>query len=128
MSDDPPKYATGREIVLEFFPATPDRLIPRPSAFGLMRDDDGGVEIVDSAGSVLLRLAPVARNQGRLRPLCCDLCHHTGPGTELGFLRAEVPGSSGRRFRYLTACFDTAACDARRFDDVSVGRLLARGD
>jgi hypothetical protein len=61
-------------------------------------------------------------------PLCCDLCSWSGPGTELGFLRADVPGSEGRRWRYLTACFDTAACDARRLDDGSVARLLALGD
>lgn len=128
MSDEPPKLYTGREIVLEFFPATPDRLIPRPSAYALARDDEGGLEVHDREGSVLLRLAPVARNQGRMPPLCCDLCHRSGPGTEFGFLRAEVPGTGGRRYRYLTACFDTPACDARRFDDVSVGRLLARGD
>lgn len=128
MSDDPPKGHTGRDIVLEFFPATPDRLIPRQSAFALARDDEGGVAVRDRAGDVVLRLAPVARAPGKLPPLCCDLCHWSGPGTELGFLRADVPGSEGRRWRYLTACFDTAACDARRFDDASVARLLARGD
>jgi hypothetical protein len=43
-------------------------------------------------------------------------------------LRADVPGSEGRRWRYLTACFDTEACDARRLDDDRIDRLLARGD
>jgi hypothetical protein len=39
-------------------------------------------------------------------------------------MRSEVPGSAGRRFRYLMACRDTDACDARRFDDDSVEVLL----
>lgn len=128
MSDEPPKLYTGREIVLELFPATPERLVPRPSAFVLERDQDGGVAVLDRGGALLLRLAPVARAPGKMPPLCCDLCSWSGPGTDLGFLRADVPGSEGRRWRYLTACFDTAACDARRLDDRSVERLLAHGD
>lgn len=128
MSDEPPKFYTGREIVLELFPATPDRYVPRPSAFVLERDEDGALLVRDRAGDALLRLTPVVRAPGKLPPLCCDVCHRTGPGTEFGFLRAEVPGAGGRRWRYLTACFDTDACDARRLDDVSVLRLLARGD
>ena len=32
MSDEPRRSYTGREIVLELFPATPDRLIPKASA------------------------------------------------------------------------------------------------
>ena len=128
MSDEPPKLYTGRDIVLELFPATPDRLIPRPSAYRLERDEEGGVVVLDRSGHRLLLLAPVARAPGKLPPLCCDLCHWSGPGTELGFLRADVPGSEGRRWRYLTACFDTAACDARRLDDERIDRLLERGD
>lgn len=128
MSDEPPKLYTGREIVLELFPATPDRLVPRPSAYALERDEEGGVAVRDRRGALLLRLAPVARANGPVQQLCCDLCHWSGPGTHLGFLRADVPGAQGRRWRYVCACYDTAACDARRLDDASVERLLARGD
>ncbi len=128
MSDEPRRSYTGREIVLELFPATPDRLIPKASAYTVERDaDDAGVVVRERGnGRELLRLAPVERHNRRSLQLCCDLCHWSGNSRDLRFLRAEVPGAEGRRWRYLTACVDVEACDARRLDDARIDRLLTR--
>ena len=128
MSDEPRRSYTGREIVLELFPATPDRLVPKPSAYTVERDaDDAGLVVRGREnGRELLRLAPVERHNRRSLQLCCDLCHWSGNSRDLRFLRAEVPGAEGRRWRYLTACVDVEACDARRLDDARIDRLLTR--
>jgi len=126
VSDEPRRSYTGREIVLEFFPATPDRLVPRTSKYLVARDDDDGATVRDRAsGRPLLRLAPVERANRRTVRLCCDLCSWTGHSGDLHFLRAEVPGSEGRRWRYLSACVDVEACEARRLEDTLLDRLLA---
>jgi hypothetical protein len=126
VSDEARRSYTGREIVLELFPATPGRLVPRTSAYLVTGDDDGGATVRDRAsGRPLLRLAPVERANRRTLRLCCDLCHWTGSSAELHFLRAEVPGSEGRRWRYLSACVDVEACEARRLEDARIDRLLA---
>ena len=129
MSDEPRRSYSGREIVLELFPATPERLVPRPSSFALERDaDDAGVVVRERAsGRSLLHLAPVGRYNRRTLQLCCDLCDWSGNSRDLRFLRAEVPGAEGRRWRYLTACVDVEACDARRIDDGVLERLLSPG-
>ena len=126
MSDEPRRWYTDREIVLELFPATPDRLVPRSSPFALDRaDDDAGVVVRDrGSGRALLHLASVERRNRRTLQLCCDLCHWSGSSRDLRFLRADVPGAEGRRWRYLTACVDVEACDARRLDDGALERLL----
>jgi hypothetical protein len=125
VSDEPRRSYTGREIVLEFFPATPDRLVPRSSAYAVTRDEDDGATVRDRvSGRSLLRLAPVERANRRTVRQCCDLCSWSGSSGELRFLRAVVPGSDGRRWRYLIACVDVETCDARRIDDVVLDRLL----
>jgi len=128
VSDEPRRSYTGREIVLEFFPATPDRLVPRSSAYRVTRDDDDGATVRErESGRPLLRLAPVERANRRTVRLCCDLCTWSGSSRDLRFLRAEVPGSDGRRWRYLSACVDIEACDARRLEDGPLDRLLGGG-
>lgn len=126
MSDEPKPTWTDREIVLEFFPATNERLVPRPLRFHLHDVGDGQVAIVDRAkgGDVALRLAPVAPSGNPTGELCCDLCQRTGTRRWLGLYRAELPDSGGRRFRYLTACRDHRACDERRLDDAGIEALL----
>ena len=114
--------------MLEFFPATPDRLVPRTSAYVVTRDDDDGVTVrARESGRPLLRLAPVERANRRTVRQCCDLCSWSGSSGYLRFLRAEVPGSNGRRWRYLSACVDVEACEARRIEDGVLDRLLGGG-
>jgi hypothetical protein len=128
VSDEPRRSYTGREIVLEFFPATPDRLVPRPRAYVVTRDDDDGATVrARASGRALLRLAPVERANRRTVRLCCDLCAWSGSSADLRFLRAEVPGAGGRRWRYLSTCVDVEACEARRLDDGVLERLLGGG-
>ena len=125
MSDDTRRFHTAREIVLEFFPATNPALIPKPRRYRLVETpDDTGVVIHAAAGEVL-RLTSVERHNRRPMPLCCDFCGSAGNSRYFRFLRAEVPGAEGRRWRYRTACVDVDACDARRLDDAPIDALLA---
>ncbi len=125
MSDgDEPNSYTAREIVEEFFPATPQRLIPRPSAYSVRFAEDGGRVVHRRAGGDALELKPVPSAGREAVHVCCDLCDWAGPRREFDTLRGEVPGSDGRRFRYVIACRDADACEARRLDDAMLERLV----
>lgn len=124
MSEEPKPTYSAREIVLEFFPATDERLIPRSHTYQLGRSGDGALVIRDSQERELGRLLPVSEAGSATTRLCCDLCGWTGIRQYLQVLRAEVPGSNGRRFRYLTACRNTEDCEARRIDDEPVRVLI----
>ncbi|MEX2543129.1 MAG: hypothetical protein WD314_15080 [Trueperaceae bacterium] len=124
MSEEPKPTYSAREIVLEFFPATDARLIPRVHTYQLGRSGDGALIIRDSQERELGRLLPVSASGSATTRLCCDLCGWTSIRQYLQVLRAEVPGSNGRRFRYLTACRNTEDCEARRIDDEPVRVLI----
>lgn len=124
MSEEPKHSYTALEIVEEFFPATPARLVPRDLTYRLERSVDGDVRVMDAEGTERLRMTPVEGSGDEAAHLCCDLCHTSSPRDRLHLMRSEVPGSSGRRFRYLMACRDTDACEARRLDDGPVEILL----
>lgn len=124
MSDEAEHTYTALEIVEEFFPATPARLLPRERSYRLERDDGGAIRVVDAAGTERLRMTPVERAGAADVQVCCDLCHTNSPREHLHLMRSEVPGSAGRRFRYLMACRDTDSCEARRLDDSAVEVLL----
>ena len=124
MSEEPKHTYTALEIVQELFPATPARLVPKEHAYKLERDVWGDVRVMDAAGTERLRMTPVERSGSDAAQVCCDLCHTSSTREDLHLLRSEVPGSAGRRFRYLMACRDTDACEARRLDDRTVEKLL----
>lgn len=124
--DDAPTW-TDREIVLEFFPATNERLVPRPLRYRTEDSGEGFVRIADRAGTTLARLAPVAPSGNPTGHLTCDLCGRTSTRRFLGHYRIAVPGSNGRRFRYACACRDREACETRRLDDAGIETLLATG-
>ncbi len=127
MSDEPKQPTfSAREIVLEFFPATHERLIPARREFTVERDSQGSLQIVDSKNRTLLHFQPVDPSGNPTTQLCCDLCGWNGTRHHLNLYRGEVPGSGGRRFRYLTACQSGVDCEARRFSDESVSNLLQR--
>ncbi|MFO7545760.1 MAG: hypothetical protein R6W77_09715 [Trueperaceae bacterium] len=125
MSEEPRRTFTALQIIEEFFPATPRHSRPAPRRYRLEHDDGGDVLVLDGDGETLLRLTPVPPAGNPKQRLCCDLCHVTAGREAMTLLRSEVPGSQGRRFRYLTACRDNDSCDARRVGDVVVERLLA---
>jgi len=122
---DPVRTYSDREIVDELFPATPEHLRPRQRRFRLEGAAEGRVLVVDRAGNARLCLVPVPPSGDPSHRLCCDLCGHTAARFEMTLLRSEVPGSAGRRWRYLTACLDPRSCDARRRNDDVVEQLLA---
>lgn len=125
MSEGNGRIWTDREIVLEMFPATPEPLVPRPLQFTVEDEGDGQARVLDREGFVVLRLVPVTPAGNPTGELCCDLCHRSGTRRFLGLYRAEMPGSNGRRFRYLSACRDHQACETRRLDDGALHVLLA---
>lgn len=127
MSDEPKPTWTDREIVLEFFPGTNERLVPRPLRYRTAPGGDGSLRIVDGAGETVARLDPVAPAGNPTGQLCCDLCGQTSTRRFLGLYRVEVAGTGGRRFRYLSACRDHGACETRRLDDAGIATLLAPG-
>lgn len=124
VSDEPEQTYSARDIVLEFFPATHERLIPVPHNYRLERNGDGWVLVRDAYGRIRMRLTPIETHGSPSTQLCCDLCNGLGNRRVLQVLRAEIPGSQGRRFRYVTACRDTEACETRRLDDGAVEALL----
>lgn len=124
MSDEPKATWTDREIVLEFFPRTNERLVPRPLRYRTVGGGDGTLRIVDRSGETVLRLSPVAPSGNPTGHLCCDLCGQTSTRRYLGLYRAEVAGTNGRRFRYLSACREHRACETRRLDDAGIALLL----
>jgi hypothetical protein len=124
VSEEPKATYSAREIVLEFFPATDSRLVPRTHAYQLGRAGDGALIIRDSQEREVGRLLPVSAYGNATTHLCCDLCGWSSVRRFLQVLRAEVPGSNGRQFRYLTACRNTEDCEARRLDDEPVRLLL----
>lgn len=126
MSEEPKATYSARDIVLEFFPGTDKRLIPKTHAYNLGRSGDGALVIRDSEQRELGRLLPVPAAGSATTQLCCDLCGWSSIRQFLQILRAEVPGSNGRRFRYLTACRNTDDCEARRVDDEPVRVLIER--
>ena len=123
MGGDDPRYYTAREIVLEYFPATPERLIPGFSAYSVHFAEDGG-RVVHRHGGDAVKLHPIPSAGGEGTQVCCDLCGWSGRRRDFDALRAEVPGSRGRRFRYVMACRDADSCEARRLDDATLERLL----
>lgn len=124
VSDEPNSTYSAREIVLEFFPATHERLVPAPHHYRLERSDDDRLLVRDAYGRVQMSLTPIETHGRTATQLCCDLCHGAGNRRVLHVLRTEIPGTNGRRFRYVTACRDTESCEARRFDDGAVEALL----
>ncbi len=124
VSDDSPTYS-ARDIVLELFPATDERLVPTPRAYRLVPDLLGKV-LYTPAGEQLLTFNPVAIAGSAAVQLCCDFCAHSAPRYYLQPFRVGVPGTSGRRSLYVTLCRDTESCELRRFDDAPVRVLLAR--
>lgn len=126
MSDEEQQTYSAREIVLEFFPATHERLIPGFDEYRLEPDPQGRLAILRQDGQAVLHLVPVAASGPSSTQLCCDFCQHSAPRAYLQLFRAEVPGSQGRRYRYVSLCRDSAACALRRFDDGAIRELLER--
>lgn len=127
MSEGSGRTWTDREIVLEMFPATPEPLVPRPLQYRVEDEGDGYARVLDREGRIVVRLTPVTPTGNPTGEMCCDLCNRSGTRRFLGLYRAEMPGSNGRRFRYLNACRDHQACETRRLDDAALRTLLTSG-
>ncbi len=120
------KTYSAREIVLSLFPDTDASLIPLPEPYRFETASGGSLRLLRDETEVAL-LAPVAPAGNASTQLCCDLCRWSAPRHYLQIFRAEVPGSKGRRYRYVSLCRDTAGCSERRVGgDAPVDLLLSR--
>ncbi|CAA9566347.1 MAG: hypothetical protein AVDCRST_MAG86-1227 [uncultured Truepera sp.] len=119
------KTYSAREIVLSLFPGTDAVLVPLPEPYRFERTPEGLRLLRD--GSELLLLAPIAAAGNASTQVLCDLCQRSAPRHYLQMFRAEVPGSKGRRYRYVSLCRDPGGCEARRSGgDTPVEVLLSR--
>lgn len=126
MSDEEQQTYSAREIVLEFFPATHERLIPGFDDYRLEPRPHGQLAILGRGREPLLYLSPIAVSGSASAQLCCDFCQRSAPRHYLQPFRVEVPGSEGRRYRYISLCRDATSCALRRFDDEAIRALLSR--
>ena len=127
MSDDnnEPKTYTDREILLEFFPATDEHLLPASGAYRL-EHGDGHILLRDEKRDRAAVLIPISQAGNASTQICCDLCTRSAPRHFLQMFRAELPGSKGRRYRYVSLCKDVEGCNVRRMGDASFEALLER--
>lgn len=129
MASEPRRSFSAREIILEAFPGTDPTLIPAEGDHGTLYwcDSDGRV-VLEDLGSrprrVTLEPLPDQREAGH--PVICEACHRHLHRFDARIVKAAVPGSRDRRFRYATLCADTKSCDRHRVGDRSVRELLRR--
>jgi hypothetical protein len=125
LSDEPQHTYSARDIVLELFPATPERLIPTLEDYRLEADSSGNVVILNAVHKLLVTLVPIASAGKASTQMCCDFCQHSTPRNYMQVCRVEIPASQGRRFRYVTVCKNLDECSARRFNDRPIRALLS---
>ena len=119
------KTYSARELVLSLFPATDVALVPKPEPYYFEGAPDGPLRLLRD-GFELMRLEPVAAAGRASAQLCCDLCQRSASRHYIQLFRAEVPGSGGRRYRYVSLCRDPQGCSVRRSGDAPVESLLDR--
>ena len=125
LSDEQHHTYSAREIVLELFPATPERLVPNIEDYQLELDIESNLIVLNAVLKPLLTMVPISSAGKASTHLCCDFCQRSAPRYDFQVYRVEVPASQGRRFRYVTACKNLEECSARRFDDKSIRALLS---
>ena len=127
MNDEKDSQQThsARDIVLELFPATHERLVPKAEEYKLETRSEGVLVIRHLPTERELVLVPIAPAGNASTQVCCDLCSRNAPRHYMQTARVALPGSNGRRFRYLSLCRDTEACAARRLGDETLAEVLA---
>lgn len=118
MNDDDEVTFSDREIVLEFFPATNKRLVPKPKRYSLEDIGNGSLKIhhLEFEKNIILTAIERSGNRGTL--MSCDLCHHSAPRSYMLVYRANVPSS--KNFRYLSLCSNRKNCEERRISHTTL--------
>ncbi len=124
VSDEDKTYS-AREIVLSLFPATDQELVPQPEPYRFEFTEGGRLRLLRD-GAELMLLTPLTSSGRASTQLCCDLCQRSAPRHYFQMFRAEVPGSKGRLYRYVSLCRDAAGCEVRRSGEEPVELLLRR--
>lgn len=126
VSEESQRTYTAREIVLELFPATHEGLLPPTDDYRLENRGDGRVTLRHLPSEREAVMTPVSPAGNAGQQLCCDVCEKSAPRRFLQMYRVALPGSEGRRFRYLSLCRDADACALRRRSDEPLQHLLTR--
>lgn len=119
MKDDDEVTFSDREIVLEFFPATNKRIVPKDKRYIVKDIGNGKLDIQHSElkKSVTLTAIEPSGNSGTL--ISCDLCHHSAPRSHMLIYRAHVPEGK-QNFRYVSLCGHRKNCEERRISHNSL--------
>ena len=112
--------------MLEFFPATPQALVPTVDGYRLEANAQGNLQIRNLRSGQCIVLEPISPAGNPTTQVCCDFCHHSAPRHYLQMFRVEIPDSHGRRFRYVSLCRNCEACEGRRINDQPLRRLIER--
>lgn len=103
-------HHSERDVLRELFPETARELFGEAgggrATLGLFPVAETKLAFVH--GDRLLELDPVEPSGKAAHQ--CDLCHVTKSRHEVGIYRAEL---APRRYRYVTLCLGTKACQAR---------------
>lgn len=113
MSDTAKTY-TAREIVLEFFPATRNDLIPAPFPYTLTELGEGCLKLEHQQRQQYRILKPISPAGKASTLLCCDLCHHQASRRYIQLYRVDGLGKQGRKTRYLSLCRQHDTCGTRQ--------------
>lgn len=114
---------TDREIVLEFFPATREDLIPAPFPYRLWALQEGQVLLEHQHKGQSVILKPISTTGKASTLLCCDICGHQAARTYIQMYCGEVVGSHGKRVRYLSLCRQHEACGTRQISTKSISSI-----
>ncbi len=104
---------SDREIVLEFFPATKEQLVPRERRYIVEDIGDGKLEIKHISFEKRVVLTPIERSGESGTLLSCDLCHHSAQRSHMVMYRAHVP-EDRQHFKYVSLCGSRKNCEERR--------------
>lgn len=118
MNDDDEVTFSDREIVLEFFPATNKRLVPKEKRYRLEDIGNGSLKLHHFEFEHVVILTAIERSGNTGTLMSCDLCHHSAPRGHMLVYRANVPSS--KNFRYISLCNNRKNCEERRISHTAL--------
>ncbi|MEZ4607309.1 MAG: hypothetical protein R2880_16095 [Deinococcales bacterium] len=105
------KTYSDREIVLELFPATHEKLIPQERLYSLEELGSGMLQLKHIKLDKAVLLSPVDPSGSNSSLLCCDLCKHQALRSQMQIYRAHAEGQMS--YRYISLCRQRKACLGR---------------
>jgi len=119
MNDDDEVTFSDREIVLEFFPATKEALVPQEKRYIIEDIGNGSLKASHKSFEHHVILTAIDRAGKTATLVSCDLCHHSAPRSDMLMYRAHVPEGL-QKFRYVSLCANRKNCEERRISHSSL--------